>query len=217
MALTDLRIAADLLGGEIENYQRVYFVRLMASHMHEALSLIEPPASTRQRRRSALPPLEEFLSHYGERHHDLQDVVRQAQREVTERLAQPLVCRIAPIGFRSELSRIRNQFFHYGWEKRDDRRLRAAMEAAAGLQGEYLTGTDYMRARFADEITGQMLHPYMSYGFFDEEATRELHTSILELIGPIARFGQAAEALHFHSREPGVVTVEHPDGHRQML
>jgi hypothetical protein len=217
MALSDLRIVADLLSGQIEHHQRMYFIRLMASHMHEALSLIESPQSKQAQKRTALPPLEDFLARYGNKHLNLQATVRDAQREVTLRLSQPLVCRIAPVGFRTELTRIRNQFFHYGWEKRDDRRLAAAMHAASELQGEYLTGEKYMRARFADEVSGQMLHPFLAHGIFVEEAAAELHRAILHLIGPVARFGQAAEALHFHSREHGVVTVEHPDGTTQVL
>jgi hypothetical protein len=213
MALADLRVVGKLLGGDVEDYERMYLVRLMASHMHEALSLIEAP----RKKWTALPPLDQFLSRYGEHHTDLQDAVRGAQAEVILRLAQPLVYRLIPVTLRFELNRIRNQFFHYNWEKRDDRKLADAMGAAANLEGEYLTGTGFMRARFADEIAGQMMHPFLRYGFLAEDAARELYRAILELIGPIARFGQAAEALHFHSREHGVVRVEHADGRVQTL
>jgi hypothetical protein len=217
MALHDLRIVGDLLSRDIEHPERLYLVRLMASHMHEVLSLIEPPRTPQARRRTALPTLDDFLSYYGGAHHDLQQAVRGAQAEVTQRLAQPLCLRLIPVSLRSELTRIRNQFFHYNWEKRDDRRLMGAMDAAANLEGEYVTGDNLMRAQFAEEIAGQMMHPFLAYGIFDEDAARELHGSIRELLEPIARFAQAAEALHLHSRDHGVVTVEHPDGRPQVL
>jgi hypothetical protein len=63
MAMADLRRVADLLGGDIDHHLRLYLVRLMASHMFEPLSLIEPPTA-RQRPKSALPPLEQFLAYY---------------------------------------------------------------------------------------------------------------------------------------------------------
>ena len=195
----------------------MYLVRLMTSHLHEALSLIEPARGKRAKKKSALLSLNDFLASYGETHQDLQQAVREAHTEVTVRLSQPLCCRLVPVSLRFELTRIRNQFFHFGWEKRDDPPLMAAMEAAADLEGAYVTGDSFMHAQFAEEIAGQMMHPFLSYGIFDEDAARELHRSILELLGPIAKFAQAAEALHLHSRNHGVVTVEHPDGRRQVL
>jgi hypothetical protein len=189
----------------------------MASHLHEALSLIEAPKDKRSEKKSALPTLDDFLAYYGERHLDLQQAVRTAQAEVTDRLAQPMCCRLVPVTLRFELSRIRNQFFHFAWEKRDDRPLAAAMKAAASLQSAYVTGENFMYAQFAEEIAGQMMHPFLADDVYGEDATRELHRSILELLGPVARFAQAAEALHLHSREHGVVTVAHPDGSSQTL
>jgi hypothetical protein len=217
MALESLRIVGDLLTRDIEHRQRMYLVRLMASHLYEALSLIEPPRGKRATRRSALLPVDDFLASYGETHQDLQQAVRDAQTEVTLRLSQPLCFRLVPVSLRFELTRIRNQFFHFGWEKRDVPPLTAAMKAAANLDGAYVTGENLMHAQFAEEIAGQMMHPFLSYEIFDEDGTRELDRAILELIGPIAKFAQAAEALHLHSRDHGVVTVEHPDGRLQVL
>ena len=62
MATGDLNLAADAFikrGDELTDFERFYYVRLLASHLRETVMLIDPPT------KSVVPSLDDFVSGFG--------------------------------------------------------------------------------------------------------------------------------------------------------
>jgi hypothetical protein len=201
MALGDLRIAGGtyLLRDEQPVHERMYFARLTASHLHELGILFHPPDET-------IPSVEEFIA----------AVVPSDDAETAERLrkshksVQRALQRTVRVPGKptlgSELSRLRNAFFHYFNRAEYEQPLRDAMERAAGLDGVYVLRERTMRAEYADEITNKVMHPWPGLSDGDwTEAVTALHKRISALIAPVADFLHQAEATYLGSRPRGVV------------
>ena len=153
------------------------------------------------------PSLDDFVRGFGNEYPDLQADLRQAQRDVCACLDAPLGLR-PQLTLRNELKRLRNQFFHYNWEARDDPQLQRAMTVAGEIEGLIREGSSYLRALYADEVANQLMHPFDGSDGDFAAALRELHRAIVELLGKALRFARCAEALYLLTQPAGVVTFE---------
>jgi hypothetical protein len=108
MALGDLRVAGEYAVREDQpGYERLYFVRLFASDMREAVLLLDPPD------RGVVPAVEDFTAALPA---DCQELhakpLREAHEEILRLLRRQFT--LPPgVNLRNELRRMRNQFFHY--------------------------------------------------------------------------------------------------------
>lgn len=101
MATGDLAVAADPFinrGDDLADYERFYYVRLLAAHLRESILLIDPPAH------SVVPRLDGFLSTFGNAMPELQLEIRESHRAVLEALDTPLAAR-PDVTLRNELDR----------------------------------------------------------------------------------------------------------------
>lgn len=212
MALGDLRVAGEYaVRDEQPDYERLYFVRLMASHMREAILLLDPPD------RGIVPTVEDFIDALPADCRELHaDRLRAAHDEVLSCLRRQFSLRPG-LNLRNELRRMRNQFFHYHADRNSDADLGDALAAAADDDGAYRIGeeptnTFTMRAEYADTVNMRLVHPFEG----DDETVRpvagELHGAIVDLLGPLTSYLHRVEAAYLRSRPAGVVTILSPDG-----
>ena len=210
----DLRVAGEYAVRELQpEYERLYFVRLVASHMRETVLLLDPPD------RGAVPDVEDFIDALPSDCREIHaDGLREARNEVLMLLRQQFTLRPG-LNLRNELRRMRNQFFHYHADRNSDADLGDAIAAAADDDGAYVVGTEHtntltMRAEYADTVSLRLVHPFEG----DDETVRpvavELHGAIVNLLGPLTRYLHRVEAAYLRSRAPGVVTLVQPDGTR---
>jgi hypothetical protein len=188
-ALGDLRIAGSYaIRPEQPIYERIYFVRLTAAHLHEVAILFKPPDE-------AIPGIEDFIQAVVEPS-DAEGAraLRDSHREVRRALDRPVKKVPGKPALASELSRIRNEFLHYANKKEYEPPLCRAMELAASIETAYVIRERSMRAEYADEINNKLLHPWK----LDDDAwlcaVKALHGSITDLIAPITDFLHQAEA-----------------------
>ncbi len=204
MATGDLALAADAFisrGDDLADYERFYYVRLLAGHLRESIMLIDPPDH------SVVPRLDDFLGTFGDAVPQLQLEIRENQRELRETLDAPLTAR-PDLTLREELKRLRNQFFHYNWEARDDPKLESAIRAAGEIEGVIRERPGFFRALYADEIANHLMHPFAGADAEFEVMLLELHRAILALLGKVIRFARRVEALYLLTRPSGVVSFE---------
>ena len=210
MALGDLRIAiaAYAVREEQSEAERLYFVRLGASHLRELVLLLDPPD------RRVVPALDEFIASLPvEARNEDEEVLRRSHAEVMRLLEEPLALRPG-VTLRDELKRLRNQFFHYHADARNEPALIDAMTAAADEDGAYVTteidDSITMRAQYADTVASHLVHPFGEPQA--EGMAREMHARIIELIKPLNEYLHQAEAAWLRSRPAGTVTGVFPDG-----
>jgi hypothetical protein len=197
MALGDLRIAGKplLLGwDETPDYARMYHVRVMAGHIAEFMQLIEPEGKT------VLPALDDLIAQFeAPVYADFVAEVRNARDGLRDALDAELP--VARTSLRREITRLRNQAFHYSYKQGADVALWKALAAAADLIGIYRVSPGAHRALFADEIANQVMHPYSGSDDAQRARLEELHEAIGDLLGPIARLVMNIEALWLGGRD----------------
>jgi hypothetical protein len=154
MALGDLRIAAGeyAIRGDQPEYERQYFVRLTAAHLHEVALLFNPPDTT-------IPTVEEFIRAVIPAHDKAtRKRVREQHGEVKRRLAEPLTLRPGSrLG--AELKRMRNTFFHCHVDERNEAALTEAMHFAGDMRTAYVVRDRTLQADYADLVGGVLMHP----------------------------------------------------------
>jgi len=136
-ALGDLRIAANYAVRQRQKAgERLYFVRVTASHLREIVNLLDPP------NREVVPGVEEFLKALPRGVTPSRAEIRKSHRRAMRMLDKPMKKgRPEIVGsngksrrpkLRDDLKELRNQFFHYGHLESGDDALGAAMKSLAG-------------------------------------------------------------------------------------
>lgn len=200
-ALGDLRIAGKYVTRpEQPAHERMYFMRLTASHIHEVCILFNPGDE-------AIPGIEDFIAVVADQDDERADELRASHKRVQQALQQPIKVPGKPT-LGSQVSGIRNGFSHYFNRVEHEPLLIAAMRLAGTINEKvaYVIDEDTMRAEYADEVVNKLVNPWP--GLSDDEwnaAARALQARIVALISPIADFLQQAEAAFLASRPPGVV------------
>lgn len=191
IALGDLRIVAKYATrAEQPVHERIYFVRIFASHLREVAKLVVLDYEQRAEIRAFVEGLP-------------QDA-RDAREAVVERLNDTFDHRPDVIVW-EDIKRVRDDTFHYASDGPSDDRLRSAMAAVADHEGAYSTDEDgWMRADYADLVVANRMHPFEE----DEETlpiTRELHERIIGVNGDLALFIHQAEVSYLRSVPDGTV------------
>jgi hypothetical protein len=183
LALNDMRIAAEYaVRAEQPFHERQYFVRLLASHMREAVKLVLLEHKDRA-------DIQEFVA-------SMPSEGREALEEVEMKLSAALELRPEQTLF-EEIKRIRDDYFHYARDAASKERLRDAMVRASPEEGSYLISDRALRAEFADVVSAFLVHPFD--GSQLEALARELHGRIVELIGPLSLVLHHAEAHYLRT------------------
>lgn len=214
MALGDMRIAAHYATRDRQrSAERLYFVRLTASHLRELVILLDPPNS------KIVPTVDQFVLSLPRGVKPTRAEIRASHTQAIRRLAAVMRGRPgidvdgkrrAPT-LRDDLKELRNRFFHYGHDQPGDDALRVAMQAVADNRSSYVIRDRTMRARYADVVGTLLAHP------FKPEFAHDMHDQIVTLIGPVALYVQRVEAAWIWTRDPGIVTVTRPGGKRFPL
>lgn len=219
-ALGDLRIAARYAVRQRQGPgERLYFVRLVASHLREVVLLLDPPD------RRIIPDIEEFLAELPRGTKPSRAEIRKSHRQAMRMLEKSMKKGRPEIldsngkmrrpKLRDDLKELRNQFFHYGHSQSGDDALMVAMTSLAGEKTGYVIRERTMRANYADVVAVKLAHP------FDAEFAKDMHARIVQLIGPVSTFTHQIEAawLYCHAekikvRRPGrpVEALDHALG-----
>jgi hypothetical protein len=213
MALGDLRIVAEYATRKRHPAgEHIFFVRLFTLHMREMANLVDPPD------RTIVPTIDEFLAALPRGTQPSRTVIRRHHAKVMRRLNEPMtgrdkieikrrgrpsVWRVPTL--RDELKRIRDDFAHYGHNKRGAVTLTAAMKSAKDIRTGYVVRERFLRAQYADTVALTITHP------FDLDArdlALDMHGRIVDLVGPMSSFINSVEAAWLRSRPPGVVTTK---------
>lgn len=201
IALGDLRVAGTYVTrAEQPAHERMYFMRLTVSHIHEVCVLFNPPDE-------AIPAIEDFIATVAAQDDKGADELRTFYKRVQKALQRPVKVPGKPT-LGSEISRIRNAFSHYFNRTEHEPLLTAAMRLAGDIDGNlaYVIRECTMRAEYADEVANKIVYPWT--GLSDEDwlaAARALQERIVALIEPLTSFLHHAEAAFLASRPPGVV------------
>jgi hypothetical protein len=208
-ALGDLQIAAYYASRERQPPgERVYFIRLTASHLREALHVIDPQPD------GPIPQLEEFLRALPRGVRPTRAEIRKSHRRVLALLEEPMAAgrpeiehrpgRMRRPTLRDDLKMLRNGFFHYGHLQSGDDAIARAMTRLHADQGRYVVRERTRRAEYADDVSAVVAHP------FPAQYAREMNKRIVRFLGPVSTFiHQIEEAwLDAHAaavtaREPG--------------
>jgi hypothetical protein len=214
MALGDLRVAGEYaVRDDQPDHERLYFIRLFASHMREAVLLLDPPD------RGVVPAVDDFIAALPA---DCRELYAEPLRDSLEKVLTLLRRQFSlrpGVNLRNELRRMRNQFFHYHSDRNSDADLGDAMARAAHEDGAYVVGEDprnrlTMRAEYADKVSSHLVHPFEGDDDSVRPVAEEMHRDIINLLGPLVDYLQHVEAAYIRSRPPGVVTLVQPDGTR---
>lgn len=197
IAYNDLRVAGKYLGrAEQPVSERIYFLRILVSHLREILKLI------------VLDPRErcdvrEFVARLPQQAQDARGAVERAESTAAYVLRPG-------ISLYEEVKRIRDDTFHYARDSPSDQRLRAALESVADMEGLYLRDHEQARADYADLVIVNRMHP--SDATDAPEAVtadmRELHEAMLSLSGEILTFIRSARAAYLCGRPAGTLKRE---------
>ena len=210
-ALGDLRVVAHYAVRQRQSAgERLYFVRLLASHLREIVLLLDPPDH------KVVPGVEEFLKALPRGTVPGRAEIRKSHRQAMRMLDKPMKKgrpeipgangRLRRPKLRDDLKELRNQFFHYGHLQSGDDALAVAMESLAGERTGYVIREHTMRANYADTVAVKLAHP------FDARFAEDMHGRIVELIGPVSTFIHQVEAAWLY-RHADKVTVRRP-GHQ---
>jgi hypothetical protein len=131
---------------EQADYERIYFVRVVASHLREIAKLVVLD----HRERSDVREFVRSLPADG----------RQARAEA-ERLLHATLSLRTDTQLWEDMKRIRDDTFHYARDEASQGRLQAAMRAVAGMRGAYvLDERGWLRADYADLVASNRMHPF---------------------------------------------------------
>lgn len=209
-ALGDLRVVARYPVRQRQGSgERLYFVRLLASHLREVVLLLDPPD------RRVLPDVEEFLAALPRGTKPSRTEIRKSHRQAMRMLDKPMKKgrpeipgssgKLRRPTLRDDLKELRNQFFHYGHLQSGDDALTVAMKSLASERTGYVIRERTMRANYADGVAVKLAHP------FDIEFAEDMHARIVALIGPVSTFIHQVEAAWLY-RHAEKITVRRP-GH----
>lgn len=210
-SLGDLRIAARYAVRQRQRAgERLYFVRLVASHLREVVLLLDPP------NHRVIPDLEEFLAELPRGTKPSRAEIRKSHRQALQMLEKPMKKGRPEIPgsngkmrrpkLRDDLKELRNQFLHYGHIQSGDDALMVAMTSLAGERTGYVIGERTMRANYADAVAVKLAHP------FDAEFAKDMHARIVQLISPVSTFIHQVEAawLYRHAEKIKIRRPGHP-------
>lgn len=189
IALGDLRIVAKYATREEQpDHERIYFVRIFASHLREVSKLLVLNYRDRA-------DVREFVA-------SLPQAAQDARDEAERMLNGAHTLRPNAVLW-EDMKRVRDDTFHYASDEASQERLRGALKAVENMDGVYVLDDEgWLRADFADLVTANRMHP------FEEDdslpVTRELHEAIVALNGPVAKFISHAEHSYLLSRVPDV-------------
>lgn len=191
IALNDLRAVATYATREEQpEHERIYFVRIFASHLREVAKLVTLDYDNRE-------DIREYVD-------GLPEVVQAARRAAANALNAPLPS-LPGSQLWKEMKRLRDDTFHYASDNPSQRRLQAAMDTVAEADGVYALSDDgWLRADYADLVVVNRMHPY---GEDDDDltVTMELHTAITEFSGLVANFIHLVEATYLNTLPDGRV------------
>lgn len=200
IALGDLRIVAEYATrDEQPEFERIYFVRIFSSHLREISKLLVLDFHKRQ-------DVREFVG-------GLPGEAQDARDAADTLLHAGFPARLSVVVW-EDLKRLRDDTFHYVSDNNSQARLVEAMRTVSGMRnGEtessyVLDDTGRLRAEYADLVVANRMHPFPEEHEDDEglPITRELHETIIELNGHVAKFLAAAEAHYLLDVvKPGVV------------
>jgi hypothetical protein len=204
VALGDLRIAGHYATRSRQNSaQRLYFVRLTASHLREIVLLLDPPD------RTVIPNVEEFLASLPRGTQPSRADIRKSHRRALRLLDKPMAKGRADVvgsngrprrpTLRDDLRDLRNGFFHYGHTKAGDDALAAAMDAVSGNRTSYVVRERTMRAEYADLLGTKLAHPFELR--FAADLHRRVHRSCCDLY-PASRGRLAIQPPGSHHAPP---------------
>jgi hypothetical protein len=205
IALGDLRIVAEYATrNDQPEHERIYFVRIFASHLREVSKLLVFDFDERQ-------DVRDFVAGLPEQAQDARDQAHELLHSTFPVRSDVVVWK--------DLQRLRDDTFHYVRDKNSQARLIAAMTTVAGMRGGemeasyVLDDTGRLRAHYADLVVANRMHPFPQEHEDDEElpVTRELHETIIKLNEHVASFLAAAEAHYLLDvLQPGIV-IHHGD------
>jgi hypothetical protein len=133
MALGDLRIAGHYATRDRQRgAERLYFIRLTASHLRELVMLLDPPNS------KVVPTVEQFVLALPRGIKPTRAEIRDSHRRAIRQLAEIMRGRpdiqvgdkTRPPTLRDDLKELRNRFFHYGHDQRGDDALGSRWKAS---------------------------------------------------------------------------------------
>lgn len=192
-ALNDIRTATKYaVRPDQPPHERLYFVRVTASHIREAVKLAA-------REHEKRPEVQHFVA-------GMPQAGRDALDEINRRIDAKFEKRPS-VSLFDDIKRLRDDTFHYGSDRDKDsiERMRAAMGRVADVEGVYSLADRDHRAEYADDITVALTHPFDGAQEEQIAMARELHIDIIELLGPLSTFLQAAEGHWLNQRPEGVI------------
>ena len=128
MALGDLRIVAEYATREEQpDYERIYFVRIFASHLREISKLLVLNYRDREEVRQFVATLPQ----------EAQDA-----RDEAERMLDGSYALRPDAVLWKDMKRVRDDTFHYTSDVESQERLRGALEAVAEMEGVYVLSDD---------------------------------------------------------------------------
>lgn len=209
-ALGDLRVVARYAVRQRQSVgERLYFVRLLGSHLREIVLLLDPPDHR------VVPGVEEFLRALPRGVVPGRAEIRNSHRQAMRMLDKPMKkgrpeirgssCKLRRPKLRDDLKKLRNHFFHYGHLQSGDDAFAVAMESLAAERTGYVIRERTMRADYADAVAVKLAHP------FDLAFAEDMHARIVELIGPVSTFIHQVEAAWLY-RHAEKITIRRP-GH----
>jgi hypothetical protein len=209
-ALGDLRIVARYAVRQRQSSgERLYFVRLLASHLREIVLLLDSPDH------NVVPGVEEFLRALPRGTVPSRTEIRKSHRQAMRLIDKPMRKGRPEIRgsngdlrlptLRDDLKQLRNHFFHYGPLQSGDDALAVAMESLAAERTGYVIRERAMRAEYADAVAVKLAHP------FDVAFAEDMHARIVELIGSVSTFIHQVEAAWLY-RHAEKITIRRP-GH----
>lgn len=215
MALGDVRIAGHYATRKRQAMaQRLYFVRLTASHVRE-LALIMDPPNVR-----VIPPVEEFLASLPSGTEPAPAEIRRSHKRAMRLLDQPMhperpaITAAAGVirhpKLRDDLKELRDRFFHYGHDARGDEAISSAMHALVGDATGYVIREQTLRALYADDVGMTLAHP------FPARFAEDMHSGLFAFLEPAALYVQQVEAAWLHAHRDAVV-VRRPGHTPQTL
>jgi hypothetical protein len=215
MALGDLRIAVHYAIRKRQNTaQRLYFVRLVASHARELVLIMDPPNL------HVVPPVEEFLRSLPPGTEPAPAEIRQSHARAMALLEQTMAPGRPAITtakgqtrapkLRDDIKELRDRFFHYGHDARGDEAIRLAMTALRGDATGYIIRERTLRALYADDVGMTLTHP------FPARFAEDMHSRVLGFVEPAVLFVQQVEAAWLHAHRD-VVVVRRPGRTPQTL
>jgi len=215
IALGDLRIAAHYATRKRQNgAERLYFVRLLASHLREVLLIMDPP------NHKIIPPVEEFLTYLPRGTKPSRTEIRKSHARAIRMVDKPMAAgrpevgagtaKARPATLRDDLKELRDRFFHYGHNAPGDDAIGAAMSSLAGEPTGYVIRQRTMRAEYADDVGAKLAHP------FRVEFAHDMHTRVVALIEPVSKFVHQVEAAWLYTQRD-LVMVRRPGQPPQTL